>query len=509
MAQPRLSMRKVREVLRLKFVAGVSDRLIAASVGSARSTVQECLRRAAAAKVIWPVPESLDDAQLEALLYPPIVAAVTVALPDFAHLHRELSRPGVTRRLLWEEYQAQHPEGLQYSAFCDHYRAWLKRSVEPVMRFEHRAGDKCFIDYAGQTMPIIDRRTGEIREAQIFIASLGCSNYTFAEATLSQSLPDWLGSHVRAVEFFGGAPAACVPDNLKSGVSRAHRYDPELNPAYAEWAEHYGTTILPARVRKPRDKAKVENAVLIVERWILAKLRDRQFFSLGELNAAIAELLTEYNHKPFQKMDGTRQSRFLELDRPALKTLPARPYEYAQWKSAKVHLDYHVEVERAYYSVPYRHIGDQVDVRMTARMIEIFYRRQLLATHIRLYQRGHRTTLPAHRPQQHRAIVDQSIERLIERAEHMGTSVAQILREQFNKKVHPEEALRAAQGILRLAQDFSSERLARACRRALDLRTHSYRAVRTLITQPAPTDSGEARQLSLDHDNVRGPEYFH
>lgn len=509
MAQPRLSMRKVREVLRLKFAAGLSDRQIAASVGSARSTVRECLRRAAAAKVTWPVPDSLDDAQLEALLYPPIVAAVTVPLPDFAHLHRELSRPGVTRRLLWEEYQAQHPDGLQYSAFCDHYRAWRERSVEPVMRFEHHAGDKCFVDYAGQTVPIIDQHTGEIREAQIFIAALGCSNYTFAEATASQSLPDWLGSHVRALEFFGGAPAAFVPDNLKSGVQKPHRYDPELNPAYAEWAEHYGTTILPARVRKPRDKAKVENAVLIVERWILAKLRDRQFFSLGELNAAIAELLVEYNHKPFQKMDGSRHSRFMELDRPALQALPQRPYEYAQWKSAKVHLDYHVEVERAYYSVPYRHIGDQVDVRMTARMIEIFYRRQLIATHIRSYQRGHRATLPAHRPQQHRAMVDQSIERLIERGEHIGASVAQVLREQFNKKVHPEEALRSAQGILRMAQDFSSEQLERACKRALELRTHSFRAVRNLITQPAPTESGESRQLSLHHDNVRGSEYFH
>jgi transposase len=509
MAQPRLTMRKVREVLRLKFAAGLSDRQIAASVGSARSTVQECLRRAAAAKVTWPVPDALDDARLEALLYPPIVAAITVPLPDFAHLHRELSRPGVTRRLLWEEYRAQHPDGLQYSAFCDHYRAWRERSVEPVMRFEHRAGDKCFVDYAGHTVPIIDRHTGEIREAQVFIASLGCSNYTFAEATASQSLPDWLGSHVRAVEYFGGAPAAFVPDNLKSGVQKPHRYDPELNPAYAEWAEHYGTTILPARVRKPRDKSKVENAVLIVERWILAKLRDRQFFNLSELNAAIAELLNEYNAKPFQKMDGTRQSRYLELDRPALKALPARPYEYAQWKSAKVHLDYHIEVERAYYSVPYRHIGDQVDVRMTARMIEIFHRRQLIATHIRSYQRSHRTTLPAHRPDKHRAIVDQSIERLLERAERICPSVAAVLREQFNKKVHPEVALRSAQGILRMAQDFNPEKLQAACERALQLGTTSYRAVRNLITQPAPIESGEARQLSLDHDNVRGPEYFH
>lgn len=509
MAQRRLPMRKIRDVLRLKFTLGLSDRRIAASVSMARSTVQECLRRATAANLTWPLPETLSDEALEALLYPPIASVVAIALPDFAHLHRELSRPGVTRRVLWEEYQAQQPLGLQYSAFCDHYRSWLAKSVEPVMRFEHRAGDKCFIDYAGHTMPIIDRHSGEINQAQIFIATLGCSNYTFAEATYSQSLPDWLGSHVRAFEFFGGVPSACVIDNLKSGVSRAHRYDPEINPAYAELAQHYAVTILPARVRKPRDKAKVEGAVLIVERWILARLRDRQFFSLTELNEAIASLLIEYNARAFQKLDGSRHSRFLELDRPALKSLPPRSYEYAQWKCAKVHLDYHIEVEHAYYSVPYRYIGARLDVRLTARMIEIFIQRQLIATHVRAYQRGARVTLAAHRPEQHRAVIDQSIERLMVRAEHIGASVAQVLREQFNKKVHPEEALRAAQGILRMAQDFTPAQLKAACERALELRTFSYRAVRNLITAVRSTESGEPRQLSLDHDNVRGADYFH
>jgi transposase len=475
----------------------------------ARSTVKECLRRVAAANLTWPLPDALNDDAIEALLYPPIPAVVDTPLPDFSHLHRELSRAGVTRRLLWEEYKAQHPLGLQYSAFCDHYRSWLAQSVEAVMRFEHRAGDKCFIDYAGHTMPIIDRHTGEINPAQIFIATLGCSNYTFAEATRSQSLPDWLGSHVRAFEFFGGVPSACVIDNLKSGVTRAHRYDPEINPAYAELAQHYDVTILPARVRKPRDKAKVEGAVLIVERWILARLRDRQFFSLMELNEAIALLLIEYNARAFQKLDGSRHSRFIELDAPALKPLPPRAYEYAQWKCAKVHLDYHLEIEHAYYSVPYRHIGERVDVRMTARMIEIFLKRELIATHVRAYQRGARITLAPHRPEKHRAIIDQSIERLIARAEHIGASVAQVLREQFNKKVHPEEALRAAQGILRLAQDFTPQQLKVACDRALELKTYSYRAVRNLITTVRTTESGEPRQLSLEHDNVRGADYFH
>ena len=376
------------------------------------------------------------------------------------------------------------------------------------MRFEHRAGDKSFVDYAGQTVGIIDRHTGEIREAQIFVAVLGCSNYTYAEASWTQGLADWLGAHVRALEFFGGAPAAFVPDNLKSGVDKPHRYDPELNRAYAEFAEHYGVAILPARVRKPRDKSKVETGVQIVERWILARLRDRQFFSLAELNTAINELLIELNDRAFQKLEGSRRSRFEELERPALKALPPRAYEYAQWKLAKVHPDYHIEVEHAYYSVPYKYIGQRVEVRLSARMIEIFAQRQLIASHMRLFKRGARATLDAHRPANHRAIIDTTIERLMQRAQAIAPSVAQVLAEQFNRKRHPEEALRVAQGILRLAQDFSPQQLAAACERAILLKACNYRAVRALITTP-PTESGESRQLSLVHENVRGPEYFH
>lgn len=500
-------MRKIRELLRLKFDLDLSIHKIAASLTIARSTVTECLRRAAAAGIVWPLPQELDDGQLEQRLYPKKPPSPSIALPDFAHLQRELSRPGVTRLLLWQEYKAQHPDGLQYSAFCDHLRAFLT-TREPVMRFEHRAGDKSFVDYAGQTVGIIDRHSGEIREAQIFVAVLGCSNYTYAEASWSQAIADWLGAHVRALEFYGGAPAAFVPDNLKSGVDKPHRYDPDLNRAYAEFAEHYGVAILPARVRKPRDKSKVETGVQIVERWILARLRDRQFFSLAELNAAIDELLIELNERPFQKLEGSRRSRFEELDRPALKALPPRAYEYAQWKLAKVHPDYHIEVEHAYYSVPYKHIGQRVEVRLSARMIEIFAQRQLIASHVRAFKRGARATLDAHRPANHRAIVDTTIERLMQRAQAIAPCVAQVLAEQFNRKRHPEEALRAAQGILRLASDFSPEKLAAACERAIAFKACNYRAVRALITTP-PTEPGESRQLSLVHENVRGPEYFH
>lgn len=297
---------------------------------------------------------------------------MSIALPDFAHVHQELKRAGVTRDLLWREYLAAHPQGLKYTAFCNHYRRWLARQ-SVVLRQEHVPGDKLFVDYAGQTVPIVDRHSGEARAAQVFVAVLGASNYTYVEATWTQKLPDWLGSHVRALGYFGGAPRAVVPDNLKSAVTKARRYEPELNRAYHEFAEHYGVAVLPARVRRPRDKAKVESGVLVVERWILARLRHRSFFALAELNQAIALLLERLNTRPFKKLPGSRRSRFVELEQPTLRPLPARGYEFGEWKKAKVHPDYHIEVGRAYYSVPYRLIGQTVDVRLTAQAVEIFH----------------------------------------------------------------------------------------------------------------------------------------
>ncbi|MBK6337396.1 MAG: IS21 family transposase [Betaproteobacteria bacterium] len=324
--------------------------------------MQECLRRCRDAGVGWPLHSELGEAELQERLYRRSVPLTPAApMPDFAAVHRELARRGVTRWLLWR-VQGPYPEGPQYTAFCNQYRRWLA-TQEFVFRQVHVPGDKLFVDYAGQTMAVTDRLTGELREAQIFVAVLGASNYSYAEASWSQSAPDWLGSHVRALGYFGGAPRAIVPDNLKSGVTKAHRYEPELNPAYQDFAEHYGVAILPARVRKPRDKAKVETGVLVVERWILARLRNRIFFSLGELNAAIAALIEDLNTRPFKKLEGCRRSRFEALERAVLRPLPLRPYEFGEWKKAKVHPDYHVQVERAYYSVPYRLIGERVDVR--------------------------------------------------------------------------------------------------------------------------------------------------
>ena len=504
MAQARLSVRKIREVLRLKSEAQLSDRQIAAVLGSARSTVQECLRRARAAGLSWPLPELAED-ELQERLYPRTPSPPRYPTPDFEAIQRELATKGVTRMLLWQEYKAQHPEGCQYSAFCRDYEAWLGRQ-DAVMRFEHVPGDKLFVDYAGKTMAVVDRHTGEIQVAQVFVATLGASHYTYVEATLTQTVADWLAAHVRSLEYFGGIPRAIVPDNLKSGVRRHCRYEPDLNPSYQDFAEHYGVAILPARVRKPRDKAKVEVGVQGVERWIMAPLRQRTFFSLSELNVALREQLERYNERPLSREAGTRRSRFCELDQPALRPLPVQRYEYATWKRAKVFLDYHIEHERRYYSVPYRLIGKSVELRISAHTIEVYYRGQAVARHVKGSGSRRFMTEPGHRPERHRAVIEMSHERLLERAEAIGPATAALLREQTARRVHPEEALRASLGILRLAHDFSAGALEHACQRALELKAYSYRAVRTLIIAPAsPTP---ATTPTPAHDNVRGADYF-
>jgi transposase len=499
-------VRKIREVLRLKSEAQLSDRQIAAVLGSARSTVQECLRRARAAQLTWPLPDGIDDEELQARLYPRTPEPPRYPTPDFAKIQAELRHKGVTRMLLWQEYKTQHPDGCQYSAFCRDYETWLGRQ-DPVMRFEHTPGDKLFVDYAGKTMAVVDRHSGEVQVAQIFVAALGASHYTYVEASLTQSAADWLAAHVRALEFFGGVPRAIVPDNLRSGVSRACRYEPDINPSYQDFAEHYELAILPARVRKPRDKAKVEVAVQGVERWIMAPLRHNTFFSLGDLNQALRTELERYNDRALSREAGTRRSRFCELDQPALRPLPQRRYEYATWKRAKVFLDYHIEFERRYYSVPYRLIGKSVDLRISTHVIEVFYRGQSVARHLRGSGSRRFVTESAHRPERHRAVIELSHERLLERAEAVGPATASLLREQVCRRAHPDEALRASLGILRLAHDFSAGALEQACKRALQLQTYSYRAVRTLIITPAVPKAAVSTAI-VDHDNVRGARYF-
>ncbi len=512
MPRERIPMRKIKEVLRLKWSCGLSRRVIAKSCAVAKSTVDEYLNRAASAGLSWPLPESLDDTALEQLLYPPFFTpeASLRQIPDWQTLHRELSRRDVTLTLLWHEYKEQNPTGYQYSQFCELYKAYA-RKVDLSMRQSHRAGEKMFVDYCGRTMPVIETSTGEVREAQIFVAVLGASNFTYAEATWTQGLADWTGSHVRALHFFGGVPEIIVPDNLKSGVSKTCRYEPEINPTYQDLASHYSVAVVPARVRKPKDKAKVEVAVQIVQRYILAALRKRTFFSLAALNAAIRELLLKLNNRPFRKLPGTRMSRFMELDKPALRPLPAVPYQFAQWKKARVAPDYHIELSGHYYSVPYQLVGRELDIRATESTVECFHKGTRIASHVRSHAQGRYTTIKDHMPKSHRDYAEWTPERLVRWAEETGPATAELIASILKTRPHPQQGFRSCMGIISLAKRYSKDRVEAACKRALAIGGRSFKSVRSILEygldqNPAPQTAQTV--LNLSHDNIRGGDYY-
>jgi transposase len=412
---------------------------------------------------------------------------------------------------LWQEHKEQYPQGYQYSQFCYLYRQWAKK-IDPVMRQEHRAGEKLFVDYAGQTVEVYDLHTNQMREAQVFVAVLGASNYTFAEATWTQTLPDWIGSHCRAFLFFGGVTQIVVPDNLKSGVSKACFYEPDINPTYLNMANYYDTVVIPARRRKAKDKAKVEVAVQVVERWILARLRNRQFFSLKQLNDVIGELLLELNSRPFQKLPGCRKDLFESLDKPALKPLPVQPYQHAEWKIATVHIDYHIEADSHYYSVPHQLIGKKIDVRITATTIECFYKSRPVASHIRSCLKGRHTTLKEHMPRSHQQWAKWNPQRFINWAAKIGPHTAELIEVIMNSRKHPQQGFRSCLGILRLAKSYDDQRLEAACRRALTIGGTSYKSVASILKynldqKPLP---GQTRtEAVIDHENIRGANYYH
>lgn len=511
MAKKRLSMRKLKDVLRLKFECGLSNRKIASSCNVARSTVADYLERVQRCGISWPLPEGVSDTELERFLFPadPSSRSLKPPLPDFLYLHSELKRKGVTLFLLWQEYKERYSEGYQYSWFSNLYREW-RGKLDVSMRQVHKAGEKTFVDYAGQTMEIVDRLTGEIREAQIFVAVLGASNYTYAEATWTQSLPDWIGSHVRMFEYFEGCSEILIPDNLRSGISKTCRYEPDINPTYAAMASHYGVAVIPARVKKPKDKAKAEIGVQVTERWILARLRNRQFFSLSELNAAIRELLEELNNRPFQKIPGTRRSLFETIDKPALKPLPSTPFEYAEWKKAKVNIDYHIEVERHYYSVPHSHVKDKVDVRFTSSIVEIFHKGKRIASHVRSFKKGTHTTVREHMPKAHQKCSEWTPSRIIAWGEKTGTNVGNIFRKIMANRPHPEQGYRSCLGIIHLEKGYGSERLEAACKRALRIGSPSYKSVKSILKTGL-----DKQQLLIDeetdpvkHQHIRGSDYY-
>ncbi len=512
MSMKRLSMRKVKEVLRLSYGLGLTSREIGRSLSISHPTVLDYLSRAKKLGLAWPLPDHLDDAALEKLLCSPSPVSVSSKrpLPDCAFIHKELAKKGVTLQLLWQEYKEIHPSGYQYTQFCDYYRKFAKK-LDLSLGQHHKAGERLFVDYAGQTIPVTDPSTGEIRASQIFVAVLGASNYTYAEAAYSQDLPSWVSAHIRAFEFFGGVPSVIVPDNLKSAVVRSCRYEPDLNPTYQEMAVHYGAAVLPARARKPKDKAKVEVGVLIVERWILAALRNRSFLSLDQLNATISDLLQGLNKRPFKKMEGSRRSLFETTDLPALKPLPAHRYVYAEWKKARVNIDYHVEVEGHYYSVPYAYVREQIDVRMTSTTIECIQRGNRIASHLRSTLRGQHTTQKGHMPESHRRHLQWTPIRMIAWAEKIGPACANVVKQILLKRRYPEQGFRSCLGILRLGKSYTNDRLEAACHRALAIQGCSYRSIASILKHGLdlkPVDVEPEPKQSVAHPNIRGARYY-
>ncbi len=517
MPNKRLSMRKIKEVLRLKCVCGLGDQEIAESCKIGRTTVGNYLKRMSAAGLDWDSAAGLSEREIEERLFPRShpPAEARRPLPDCQYIYDELrgyKKLNLTLTQLWVEYKDAHPRnGYEYTQFCEYYYRWRQKR-DYCMRQEHRAGEKVFVDYC-DGLSVVDAATGELISAELFLAVWGASNYTYAEASLTQELPNWINSHVRAFEYFRCSPRMLVPDNLKSGVNKACRYEPELNPTYADMAEHYGCAVLPARPSKPRDKAKVETGVLVAQRWILAVLRHRTFYSLSEMNTAIRELLERLNTRPLRKAKRSRRELFEAVDRPNALPLPQRPYEYAEWRKATVNIDYHIEVDRHYYSVPFSLLRESVDVRLTATTVEAFRKGERVAAHARSYVPHLPTTVKEHMPLAHQKYLEWTPSRIIQWASKTGSATAELVEKIMASRTYPELGYRSCLGIMRLVRDYDAERVEAAAQRALKYNACSFKSMRAILKtgldRSAKGGDPQSRQMQLPlHNNVRGGEYY-
>jgi len=513
MPKERLSMRKLVEILRLSG-AGLSARQIASSCGVARSTVKSYLDRMKKAGYVWPLPEGVGEEEIESKLFsgetPVRGRDVERPLPDWDVVRNELTGKGMTLRLIWEEYRQGQASGYEYSQFCEYYRRW-SGDLEVCLRHSYKGGERLFVDFAGMTLPLTDAQSGAVHEAQIFVAALGASHYLYAEALQSQQLPEWIEAHIHTFEYLGGVTELTIPDNLKSAVSRACWYEPDLNPTYQDMALHYGTAVLPARPGKPRDKAKAETGVQIIEREVLAPLRHRTFFSLAEMNTAIREKLAEVNERLFQKLKVSRRNLFEELDKPALKPLPTHRYEYAEFRKVRVNIDYHIEVHGHYYSVPYSLRGEQLDARVTARVVEVLRRGHRVASHPRNERAGQHTTDSAHMPKAHREYLEWTPSRILTWAGKIGPDCALAAESLIVSRQHPEQAYRSALGIIRLAKGYTDARVNAACRRAMTLDVCSFRSIQSILKTGKDQEEAKPAPVgvpSVHHKNVRGSGYY-
>jgi transposase len=516
MPAERITMRRVREIVRLRFSAQLTAREIARQSGVPESTVRAAIKRFQSSGLSWPLPEALTDTEFEAALYAsssPRSGQRSRAEPDWAAVHRELKRKHVTLSILWDEYIAQHPGGYCYSRFCQLYRAFAAR-LPVTMRQSHAAGEKLFVDFAGDGVPVvIDRLTGETRTAQIFVAVMGASNFTYAEAVWTQTLPDFIGPHVSAFEAIGGAPHLIVPDNTKTAIIKSCLYDPSVNRTYADMAVHYDTAILPARPRRPRDKAKAEHGVLLVERWLLGRLRNRTFFSLSDVNAALGAFMKTLNEeRPIRRLGKTRRQLLEEIDRAALKPLPAEPYVFSQWYLRRVGIDYHIEVSDHYYSVPFRFARLEVEVRLTARTVEIFLKGERIAVHPRMSGNHKHTTVPEHMPSRHRRYAGWTLENIRAEAEKIGPATAALCEAIIKHRSHPEQGFRSCLGVIRLVKSHGAERLEAAASRALDIGARTYGSVKSILDNNLDrrtSKNSDPQTAPIQHANIRGPRYYH
>ena len=509
-------MRKISEILRQRYSLKRSYREISRSLNISNGAISDHIKRASAAGITtWKQIQGLTERELQDKLFPPETLQPKRSSrnkPDNAWIYREMSRKGVTLKLLWREYREHHPKGLGYTQFCMKYREY-KRSINPSMRQSHKAGEKCFVDYAGMRMSWLDLRSNEIKQAEIFVGCLGASQYTFVEATPSQRIPDWIESHIHLFEFLGGVTEIIVPDNLKSGVTKAHRYDPDINANYQYWAEHYGIAIVPARANCPKDKAKVENAVGCIERQILAPLRDVTFTGIVEINQAIKPLLKQFNSQKLQKMDVSRLEMFKEIDKPALKSLPRNRYQYVTWEKAKVHMDYHCLFDKHYYSVPYKYINNKIEIRATTSTIECFYKGERIAIHQRSYKKNNFTTVSEHMPKAHKEYARWTPERIRNWAAKSGDCTKQFIEQLMASRSFPQQAFRACIGVIRLGEHFGNDRLELACAKALAVGATRYKQIEDILKNrveniPLVSDSSNDENLIQDHENIRGANYY-
>lgn len=521
-------MRQVKQVFYLHFVERKSQATIAAALGLGKTTVGDYLRRLNKTELSsWTQIESFGDEELERRLgfSNAAVFAKDRIMPDWSLVHREMSKRHVTLMLLWTEYrETQGANTYGYTQFSEHYSRWCAK-LSVVMRQTHKAGEKTFIDYSGDGLWLTDPATGERKKVELFVAVLGASSYTYAEVTLTQASPDWISSHARMAGYFEGVSEIWVPDNLKSGVVKADRYVALINETYRECATHYGACVIPARAGKPRDKAKVEAGVLVAQRWILARLRDRLFTSLQEMNEAIWECLEILNNRKMRHVNKSRRELFEELDKPQLKALPGSHYEYAEWKKATVNIDYHVTYDHHRYSTPFQLVHESLDVRATATVIEIFHRGQRVASHRRSYKRGGFTTNPEHMPKSHREYAEWTPERVINWSKTIGPNTALLVEKILSTRKHPQQAFNAAQGLIRLSKPYGKERVERACSRALEVGAHSYQFVKEMLKNkmdgagqeyddgPMPPkkdpETNEVQLALLSTENIRGSDYYH